>query len=59
MHAGLQPRALGQRDGRMEQPFEDAGKAMTSQVPRAGVWCDGGHHDMVMMMMSAFFQIRR
>ena len=29
----------------MEQPFEDAGKAMTSQVARAGVWCDGGHHD--------------
>ena len=29
----------------MEQPFEDAGKAMTSQVPRAGAWCDGGHHD--------------
>ena len=45
MHTGLQPRALGQRDGRMEQPFEDAGKAMTSQVPRAGVWCDGGHYD--------------
>ena len=31
--------------GRMEQPFEDADKAMTSQVPRAGAWCDGGHHD--------------
>ena len=29
----------------MEQPFEDADKAMTSQIPRAGVWCDEGHHD--------------